>query len=124
VSNACAVEAALAARCSGVVPVAAVVAADPDGAVAGEPCCCRGSSPVPGRPGARRRPWQRGGRPWRRGGRPGHAVGAALAAIGTVRFERPGFFAGPDLMPAGRTDPTDGLPASSSGASRPVPAGR
>jgi aminoglycoside phosphotransferase (APT) family kinase protein len=36
-ANACAVEAALAARLAGVVPVAEVVAADPDGTAAGEP---------------------------------------------------------------------------------------
>lgn len=38
----------------------------------------------------------------------GHALGETLARIGTIRFDRTGFFDGPDLVPDG-TDVSEGL---------------
>jgi fructokinase len=137
--NRCAVEAALARRLAGVVPVAEVLAADPDGTIAGEPVLL--SRFVPGTPasaalqdlrgprrlrGVRgprrlRRLWGlRGPRRPRRPRRPrgeeamdlGRVVGAGLAAIGGVSFARPGFFDGPDLVPGpAGFEPTADLPA-------------
>jgi aminoglycoside phosphotransferase (APT) family kinase protein len=96
----CAVEAALVARLTAVAPVAAVVAADPDGAVAGEPVLLSRYAPgkmvesvLSGAPG-------RAGAAGAAGARQlGVAVGAALAAVGTVSFDGPGFFTGADLVP-------------------------
>ncbi|MFE0026136.1 phosphotransferase family protein [Amycolatopsis sp. NPDC059021] len=102
--NTCGVEAALAVRLAGTVPVAEVVAADPDGTAAGQPVLL--SRFVPGvllsdvLPTADDESAERLGR----------AVGAALAGIGTVDFPSPGFFTGPDLVPDG-TEPTAELPA-------------
>lgn len=104
--NTCAIEAALAARLARVVPVAEVVAADPQGATAGQPVMLPRFKPgvplsdvLPGVDGDQAR-------------RLGHSVGTALAAIGTVTFSRPGFFAepAPVLEPDG-TEPTAELPA-------------
>ncbi|WP_432992602.1 phosphotransferase family protein [Dactylosporangium sp. CA-233914] len=71
--SSCAVEVALARRLAGTVPVPAVVAADETGVIAGEPVLL--STYVEGRPGGEAR-----------------EVGLALARIGSVEFERPGFF--------------------------------
>jgi aminoglycoside phosphotransferase (APT) family kinase protein len=91
--NSCAVEAALAERLAGIVPVAEVIAADADGTAAGQPVMV--SRFMPGAmvsmilpeldPGEARAL--------------GRSVGAVLAAIGTVTFPRPGFFEGSDLVP-------------------------
>ncbi|MBL7257663.1 phosphotransferase family protein [Paractinoplanes lichenicola] len=94
--NKCALESALAARLKGTVPVAEVVAADPTGASAGEPLLL--STFVEGRPlnevvGD--------------DVDLGREVGAALAAIGTIEFEAPGFFKD-GLQPDG-LEPTVGL---------------
>jgi aminoglycoside phosphotransferase (APT) family kinase protein len=84
-SNRCAVETALAARLQGVVPVPPVVAASPaDGLllsefVAGEPVSDAA-----------------------------YAVGETLARIGTVSFEKPGFFGDETLTPDG-FEPIGGL---------------
>ncbi|MCO8275908.1 phosphotransferase [Actinoplanes sp. TRM 88003] len=97
-SNKCALEAALAHRLTGVVPVAEVVAADPSGEKAGEPVLL--SVFVPGTPVneldedaflavA-------------------HDVGATLARIGAVEFAAPGFFSGGRLEPDG-AEPAEGL---------------
>ncbi|TCO60944.1 phosphotransferase family protein [Actinocrispum wychmicini] len=101
--NTCAVEAALAARLAGVVPVAEVVAADPAGVVTGQPVLV--SRFVPGVLLSEVLPSLDCGELLRLG----HAVGATLAAIGTVTFPRPGFFAGPALQTDG-VEPTAGLP--------------
>ncbi len=96
--NTCAVEAALAGRLAGIVPVAEVIAADPDGTAAGEPVMLSRFvsgdpvSTVLGSPGA---------------GELGRATGAVLAAIGTVTFPLAGFFGGPDLIPRGSEDSSD-----------------
>lgn len=107
-NNTCAVEAALARRLAstGAVPVADVVAADPEGAAAGEPVMVSRfvdgelvSAVLPGLDahGAKHL---------------GRAVGAVLAAIGAVAFPRPGFFDGPDLVPGPEgMEPTAELPA-------------
>jgi aminoglycoside phosphotransferase (APT) family kinase protein len=100
--NTCAIEAALAARLTGVVPVPEVVAADPDGADTGEPVLL--SRFVPGTllsqaladPGS---------------ASPadlGRATGETLAAIGTVDFSYPGFFEDSSLEPV-RFEPTEQL---------------
>lgn len=108
-SGACAVEAALLARLAEVAPVPAVIAADPDGAAAGEPVLLSRFAPgemvesllsgEPDRTGGARQLGVDGAL------RLGAAVGAALAAVGTVRFAGPGFFTGADLVPR----PVDGL---------------
>ncbi|MET7402683.1 aminoglycoside phosphotransferase family protein [Dactylosporangium sp. NPDC005572] len=96
-ANACPVEAALARRLAGVVPVAEVVAADETGADAGEPVLL--SVYVPGRPlsellsGA-----DAAGL--------GRAAGATLARVGAVTFPTPGFFVD------GRLDPDPAEPAA------------
>jgi aminoglycoside phosphotransferase (APT) family kinase protein len=89
--SACPVEVALCARVGGVVPVPEIVAADVDGGSAGSVVAL--SRFVPGVPvtdalttGADLRQL-------------GHAVGGALAAVGTVAFPAPGLFRGPDLVP-------------------------
>ena len=92
-ANRCAVEAALAQRLRGVVPVPEVIAADPDGRDAGEPVLL--ARFVAGLPlghalaGASREDQADLGR----------QVGTALAAIGTIAFSRPGEFSGPGLVP-------------------------
>lgn len=99
--NTCAVEAALAGRLAGIVPVAEVIAADPDGTAAGEPVMLSRFVPgdlvstVLGSSGADGL---------------GRATGAVLAAIGTVTFPRGGFFGGPDLIPSS-SEATSELPA-------------
>jgi aminoglycoside phosphotransferase (APT) family kinase protein len=85
-TNACAVEAALAARLSGVVPVAEVVAADPDGTATGEPALL--SVFVPGRLLGE----VLAGAPAAEAAALGRSAGRTLAAIGTVTFAAPGFF--------------------------------
>jgi aminoglycoside phosphotransferase (APT) family kinase protein len=96
--NTCAVETALAGRLAGLVPVAEVVAADPDGSAAGEPVMLSRFVPgdlvstVLGSPGADGL---------------GRATGAVLAAIGTITFPRAGFFSGPDLIPRSAEGPSD-----------------
>jgi aminoglycoside phosphotransferase (APT) family kinase protein len=118
----CGVEAALAARLRGIVPVPEVIAADPAGSAAGEPLLLSryvaGSmvSEVLARPdgagaGPAGQPAGDAGRAAGDAGRAaadlGRAAGAVLAAIGSVRFGGPGFFTGPDLIPS-----AEGMPAS------------
>ncbi|MCY1141062.1 phosphotransferase [Actinoplanes sp. Pm04-4] len=93
-NNKCALEAALARRLTGVVPVAEVIAADPTGATAGEPVLL--STFVAGTPVDVSMPGI------------GHAVGETLAHIGAVEFDTPGFFSGGALEPDG-AEPTEGL---------------
>ncbi len=95
-ANRCAVEAALAARLAGIAPVPGVVAADPDGTAAGEPVLL--SAFAAGVPSARCWPASRPGQ-GPEAGELGRAAGAALAAVGSVRFAAPGFFAGAALVP-------------------------
>jgi fructokinase len=90
--NPCAVEAALAARLAGVVPVAEVVAADASGSAAGEPVLL--SRFVPGRLMSTLLPGLSGD-----AGQLGRAVGAVLAAVGTVSFPGPGLLTGAGLEP-------------------------
>ncbi|MEV0381136.1 phosphotransferase [Nonomuraea sp. NPDC050643] len=104
--NTCAVEAALAGRLAGIVPVADVIAADPDGSAAGRPVMV--SRYVPGDLVSTLLPGLGPGDAEALG----HAVGAVLAAIGTVTFPRPGFFDGADLLPGPEgTEPAADLPA-------------
>lgn len=110
----CGVEAALAARLRGIVPVPEVIAADPAGSAAAEPLLlsryAAGSmvSEVLARPdgaaagSAGQAPGDAG-----QAADLGRAAGAVLAAIGSVRFGGPGFFTGPDLIPS-----AEGMPAS------------
>ncbi|MBU2665085.1 phosphotransferase [Actinoplanes bogorensis] len=102
-TNRCALERTLAERVDGVVPVAAVVAADPTGDSAGEPVLLSVFRP----------------------GRPvselltelddsalaalGHDVGSTLACIGTVEFIRPGFLTVVAPTAAGAPDPDPGV---------------
>jgi fructokinase len=97
----CAIETALARRLRGVAPVAEVVAADPGGAQAGEPVLL--SRHVPGvlLRTALAEPGERDHAALSR------AAGRALAAIGTIGFGRPGFFADGTLTPE-----ADGMPGS------------
>lgn len=92
--NTCAVERDLALRMTGVVPVPEVVAADPDGTAAGEPVLLSRFAEgimldrvVTGLGDGEAEEL-------------GRAVGSVLAAIGTIRFPAPGFFAGAGLSPA------------------------
>ena len=97
----CAIEAALAARlAAGAVPVAEVIAADPEGAAAGIPLLL--ARHVPGvmvsgaavhDPAA--------------AAELGASAGRTLAAIGQVTFPGGGVFAGPDLVPS-----PEGMPGS------------
>jgi aminoglycoside phosphotransferase (APT) family kinase protein len=100
-SATCAVEAALAGRLAGTgVPVAEVIAADPPGRAAGQPMLLARFAPgVTVRKALARDPGAAAGL--------GGAAGQALAAISSVRFDRPGSFSGPELIPS-----TAGLPAS------------
>ena len=97
----CAVEAALAARAAGAgVPVAEVIAADPDGRAAGQPLLLARFAPgVMVSNALAADPGSAAGL--------GRAAGRALAAIGAVTFARAGFFTGPGLVPS-----PAGLPAS------------
>ena len=105
-SNACAVEAALAGRLAGIVPVAEVVAADPDGTIAGEPVLL--SRFMPGDMASTVLPELAPAE----AATLGRSAGAALAAIGSISFPRPGFFDGPDLIPGpDGMEPTADLPA-------------
>jgi aminoglycoside phosphotransferase (APT) family kinase protein len=100
--NSCAVEAALATRLTGVVPVPEVVAADPDGSEAGEPVLL--SVFVPGRQLGEALEHTTEAREL------GQAAGEALVRIGSVTFEAPGFFDGGDLRPGPPgMEPTSGL---------------
>ena len=97
----CAVEAALAQRLAGTgVPVAEVIASDPDGRAAGEPLLLARFAPgVTVKDALAADPGSAAGL--------GAAAGRALAAVGAVTFARGGFFTGPDLVPSAA-----GLPAS------------
>ncbi|MFF5297502.1 phosphotransferase family protein [Paractinoplanes globisporus] len=89
-ANACAVESALARKLTGVVPVPEVIAADETGKTAGEPVLL--SAFVPGEQvGAVLTPATAPDL--------GREVGATLAAIGSVTFDAPGFFADAGLQP-------------------------
>src|SRR4051812_13379009 len=102
-ANACAVETALAGRLTGVVPIPEVIAADDTGKTAGEPVLL--STFVPGRPVGE----VLTGAPAAELGR---EVGATLAAIGSVTFAAPGFFADARLEPGPPgAEPTAGLDA-------------
>jgi aminoglycoside phosphotransferase (APT) family kinase protein len=105
-SNRCAVEAALVARLAGVVPVAEVLAADPEGKLAGEPVLL--SRFVPGTLIGDVLPTLSVAE----AAALGRSTGAALAAIGTVTFGQPGFFGDAELLPGpADIEPTAGLPA-------------
>jgi aminoglycoside phosphotransferase (APT) family kinase protein len=96
----CAVEAALAARLADTaVPVPEVIAADPDGGAAGEPLLL--ARHVAGVLVSRAVTDRRGSAE-----ELGHAAGRALAAVGSVAFERGGTFTGPDLVPSAAGLPT------------------
>jgi aminoglycoside phosphotransferase (APT) family kinase protein len=99
----CAVEAALAQRLRGVVPVPEVVAADPAGSAAGQPVLL--SRHVPGVPLSAA--LAESGEADQ--ARLGHAAGQALAALGTISFGRGGFFADETLEPSS-ADLSAGLP--------------
>ena len=97
----CAVEAALAARLAGTaVPVPEVIAADPEGTAAGEPLLL--ARHVPGVLVSDAVQSDRSAAP-----DIAAAAGRALAAVGSVTFERAGFFTGADLAPS-----TEGQPES------------
>lgn len=89
--NTCAIEMALADRLRNVAPVAEVVAADPHGATAGQPVMLSRFMPGVLLSEALDTVSQDEAHQL------GHTVGAALAAIGTITFPRPGFFSNPDL---------------------------
>jgi aminoglycoside phosphotransferase (APT) family kinase protein len=96
----CAVEAALAARlASAAVPVAEVIAADPEGHAAGEPLLL--ARHVPGVMVSDALTADPGSAP-----QLGAAAGRALAAVGSVTFARGGAFTGPELIPS-----ADGWPS-------------
>jgi aminoglycoside phosphotransferase (APT) family kinase protein len=104
--NSCAVEAALAARLAGIVPVPEVIGADPDGSGAGEPVLL--SAFAPGRPlddvllGAT----------GPEAAELGRETGRTLAAIGSVEFAAPGFFSDTSLEPGPPDmEPTSGVDA-------------
>jgi aminoglycoside phosphotransferase (APT) family kinase protein len=99
-----AVEAALANRLAGLVPVAEVVAVG-RGERTGEPLLL--SRFVPGTLVSDLLPGMSG----QEAARLGRAVGRVLAGIGTVSFAGPGFFAGPELEPAPGPAGTGDLPA-------------
>ena len=102
----CAVEVALLARLDGVVPIAPVVAADPDGERSGAPALL--SLLVSGRDLGSVLPTLAPAD----AAACGREVGAGLAALGTVAFDAPGFFDGPGLVPGPPgVDPTTGLDA-------------
>ena len=105
-TNSCAVEAALATRLTGVVPVAEAIAADPSGEFAGEPLLL--STFMPGRPLNLVLPELSGPAV----AELGRAVGGTLGAVGSVSFDAPGFFSdgGLEPGPAG-IEPIDGLDA-------------
>jgi fructokinase len=103
--NTCAVEAALAERLTGIVPVADVIAADPNGSAAGQPVML--SRFMPGALVSTMLPELQPGE----AAALGRSIGAVLAAIGAVTFPRPGFFDGPDLIPGpDGMEPTADLP--------------
>lgn len=102
--NTCAIEAALADRLAGVAPVAEVVAADPRGTAVGQPVML--SRFVPGVLLSDVLPTVDGDQARQLG----HAVGATLAAIGTVTFARPGFFVDTAALDPDGTEPTAALP--------------
>ena len=102
-ANACAVEAALAARLTGVVPIPEVIAADDTGKTAGEPVLL--SAFVPGRQVGEVLTDATAAEL-------GREAGATLAAIGSVTFAAPGFFADARLEPGPPgAEPTAGLDA-------------
>jgi len=129
-ANSCAVEAALAARLAGAVPVAEVIAADMDGSAAGEPVLL--SAFVPGRPLGEVLAAASGSEVAELGAATGRtlaavgsvtfaasgsevaelgaATGRTLAAVGSVTFAAPGFFdsAGLEPGPPG-AEPTSGV---------------
>jgi fructokinase len=93
----CGVEAALAVRLGGIVPVAEVIAADP----AGQPLLL--SRYVPGVMISDALAQQGEAA----AGDLGRAAGMALAAVGSVSFGSDGFFTGPDLIPSVAGMPAD-----------------
>jgi aminoglycoside phosphotransferase (APT) family kinase protein len=102
-ANACAVETALAGRLTGVVPIPEVIAADDTGKAAGEPVLL--SAFVHGRPVGEVLTAATAAEL-------GREVGATLAAIGSVTFAAPGFFADARLEPGPPgAEPTAGLDA-------------
>jgi aminoglycoside phosphotransferase (APT) family kinase protein len=111
----CAVEAALAARLAATaVPAAEVIAADPAGAVVGEPLLLARYVPgimvseaIAADPGS--------------AGELGAAAGRALAAVGSVTFPRAGAFTGPDLVPSADDRPGS-LPEFADSCLRAAPA--
>jgi aminoglycoside phosphotransferase (APT) family kinase protein len=103
--NTCAVEAALATRLAGIVPVADVIAADAEGTTAGQPVMV--SRFMPGDLISTLLPEHDPGE----AASLGRSVGAVLAEIGTVTFSRPGLFNSPDLVPGpDGMEPTADLP--------------
>jgi aminoglycoside phosphotransferase (APT) family kinase protein len=99
----CGIEAALAARLRGVVPVAEVIAADPAGSAAGQPLLL--SRYVPGVMVSDALAQQGEAA----AGDLGRAAGMVRAAVGSVSFAGDGSFAGPDLIPSAAGMPA-GLP--------------
>jgi aminoglycoside phosphotransferase (APT) family kinase protein len=100
------VEAALAARLAGIVPVPEVIGADPDGSGAGEPVLL--SAFVTGRPLGD----VLAGVTGPEAAELGRATGRTLAAIGSVEFAAPGFFSDASLEPGPPgMEPTSGLDA-------------
>lgn len=97
----CGVEAALAVRLGGIVPVAEVIAADPAGSAAGQPLLL--SRYVPGVMISDALAQQGEAA----AGDLGRAAGMALAAVGSVSFGSDGFFTGPDLIPSVAGMPAD-----------------
>jgi aminoglycoside phosphotransferase (APT) family kinase protein len=97
--NGCAVEAAIAAMVPAAVPVPEVIAADPDGALAGEPVLLSRfiDGTMMSRVLAAVDPDE--------AHHLGQVVGRVLGAIGEVTFNLPGFFSGGDLVPQPMDDP-------------------
>ncbi|HET8659646.1 MAG TPA: phosphotransferase [Micromonosporaceae bacterium] len=109
-ANACAIEAALAGRLAGSVPVAEVVAADPTGEAAGQPLLL--SRFVAGTLASVALPGLVAGEVGGEAGALGRAIGRTLARIGDTGFSRPGFFIGADLEPGpAGMEPAADLPA-------------
>jgi Ser/Thr protein kinase RdoA (MazF antagonist) len=99
------VETALAERVGRVVPVPTIIAADPDGRSAGESVLLM--TFMTGRPMSEVLPRLNA----TEAAELGRSTGAALATLGTITFDSPGFFSGSDLEPGPPgADPTDGLP--------------
>ncbi|MBG0818691.1 phosphotransferase family protein [Planomonospora sp. ID82291] len=104
--NTCAVEAAVLGLLADRVPVPDVVHANADGTLLGEPfLLTRFVSGIPLNETFANADEQAGAQL-------GQSVGQALAAVSSIRFDRPGFFSGDDLQPDARPpDHHDDLPA-------------